>query len=218
MGTGAYKTRETALTRTGLQTPRDRIWNAMIKSRLFTVPRLHKALRAGPRPVSLAFIEAYVQGLIKAGYVEVLAPADKGARGRFQAADLGLTPKAKGPAPMVGADGKLLQAPVINTAMWRAIRIRKVVDAAQVAQDASMYDITCSQATAKKYLQALAHAGYLVVAAQAGNTAGALQRYRLVRDTGPLPPAVTRTKCVLDRNTGAIEPAQTAQEVCDALA
>ena len=117
--------------------------------------------------------------------------------------------------PRVDAQGRESRAPLGVIAMWRAMKVRRTFDAAQLAADATQGDITCTLGTAKSYLQQLKRAGYLAVERE--SVPGRLARYRLVRDTGPLPPAVTRAKVVFDRNTGELMPVQTAQEVADAL-
>jgi hypothetical protein len=119
--------------------------------------------------------------------------------------------------PQLDEDGQPNKPHIGVTAMWRAMKVRKTFDANTVATDATQGSVTCSLNTAKTYLTHLDRAGYLVVAKAARN-AGGLTVYRLVRDTGPLPPAITRAKVVYDRNTGVLHTVATAQEVCDAVA
>ena len=96
------------------------------------------------------------------------------------------------------------------------MKIRRVFDHAEIAADATQGEHVCTEATASAYVRQLAYAGYLRV--ERASKPGTKARYALVRDTGPLAPAITRARVVFDRNTGALMPCETAQQVCDALA
>ena len=204
----------TVVTRAGVQTPRDRMWAAMRKLQRFSTTQVLAQVGTGPAPLKLDRVQGYMEGLRKAGYLREVQAVTRGARGRLQAAVYELVPgMVKGAAPWVNDEGRVIEGPVITTAMWRAMKIRRVFNAEQIADDASQFGFTCSASTALKYLKALAAVGYLVKGSSSRQGL-----FKLVKDTGPLPPAITRTKCVFDRNTGAVLPTQTAQEVCDALA
>jgi transposase len=77
--------------------------------------------------------------------------------------------------------------------MWRSMKIADSFTFEELAGLSSTRKTTVSVATAKDYVQRLHRAGYL---AQDGD------RYSLLRsmNTGPLPPAIKRTKFVYDRN------------------
>lgn len=195
----------------GNRTPRERMWSAMRRLGTFTPTQIEDAAH----PITLESVLDYVAGLAKAGHVrQVKAQTRDAAAARFTNTQY-VVERSVALAPRVDAEGRESRAPLGVIAMWRAMKVRRSFDAAQVAADATQGDITCTLGTAKSYLQQLKRAGYLAVERE--SVPGRLARYRLIRDTGPLPPAVTRAKVVFDRNTGELMPVQTAQEVADAL-
>jgi hypothetical protein len=194
----------------GNRTPRERMWAAMRRLDTFTPSQIWDRAH----PITLEAVLDYVAGLAKAGFVRQVKAQTRDAAARFSTT-LYMVERPVALAPRVDADGRESRAPLGVVAMWRAMKVRRSFDAAQVAADATQGDITCTLGTAKSYLQQLKRAGYLAVERE--SVPGRLARYRLVRDTGPLPPAVTRAKVVFDRNTGELMPVQTAQEVADAL-
>lgn len=191
--------------RTGQRTPRERLWAAMLKLGRFTAVQLHEtAYPATPRTV-----QSYIECLSKGGYI---APAadDPQLTCRFWQ-----VVKRQPRAPMLDKHGQEVKPALGTLAMWRAMKVRKVFDAAQIATDATQGGVSCTLATAKAYVTVLLRCGYLRVDAK--SKPGTLARLRLIKDTGPLPPAVTRAKALFDRNTGELLLAQTAQEVGDGL-
>ncbi|MGC4076261.1 MAG: hypothetical protein QM702_04365 [Rubrivivax sp.] len=193
------------LERTGMRTPRERMWAAILRLTTFSAAQIEDAAH----PASRRATQSYLQALMKAGYV--LAQPHE----RFQTATYELVKPQQQP-PRLTRSGEASKAALGVLAMWRAMKVRKVFDADQIAADATQGGVTCSRCTAKAYIGALARAGYLRVDVQA--VPGRLARMRLVRDTGPQPPAVTRARAVFDRNTGQLHVTETAQEVGDGLA
>lgn len=194
----------------GLRTPRERMWAAMRKLGTFTPTQIEDQAH----PITLDSVLDYVTALTKAGFVRQVKAQSREDAARFTHTQY-VVVRAVAVAPRVDAEGRESRAPLGVIAMWRAMKVRRTFDAAQLAADATQGAITCTLGTAKSYLQQLKRAGYLAVERE--SVPGRLARYRLIRDTGPLPPAVTRAKVVFDRNTGELMPVQTAQEVADGL-
>lgn len=190
--------------RTGQRTPRERMWAAMLKLSRFQPVQLH----AEAHPATARAVQSYIECLSKGGFINAVDEAPTKYR-------LWEVIKRQARAPMLDREGKELKPALGNLAMWRAMKVRKVFDAGQIATDATQGGVSCSLASAKAYVTVLLRCGYLRVDAK--SRPGTLARLRLIKDTGPLPPAVTRAKALFDRNTGELLLAQTAQEVGDGL-
>lgn len=83
--------------------------------------------------------------------------------------------------------------------MWRAMRHIGAFTALDLALHATTDELGVSEAEATRYIRALLPAGYLRVL----RTASPPRRpavYRLVRNTGPLPPRLHRVSAVWDAN------------------
>lgn len=199
------------LERIGLRTPRERMWQAMRTLVNFT-PSL---VEDKAHPIKLSAVTDYLEGLVKAGYVGCVAPTDRRDNGHFRPTHYQVL-KFAAVTPQIDKEGEPVKVNLGVMAMWRSMKVRKVFDAELVATDATQGSVICTLWTAKSYLTQLNKAGYLKVE-KAAHNGGGLARYRLVRDTGPLPPAVTRAKVVYDRNTGELHTVATPQEVCDVV-
>ena len=203
-----------ALERVGLQMPHERVWAAVRKlGRLgaFTMLQLQDATLP---LVHWETVDAYSQDLRRAGYIELTAPVARG-KARFGAAQYRLVKDAID-APRFSRDGSPATQGTATLAMWRAMKALKDFDYHDIQRAATLPDVCeVSALSAKKYVLQLARAGYFrtVRAAKPGTAA----RYRMLRDTGAHAPAITRRKCVFDRNLGAFTWQQNEQEVCDGL-
>ena len=195
--------------RQGLRSPRERVWDAMLKMRgPFTLVELHC------RPaVKQKTVESYTAELLGAGHVRrvsggELIPGLGAKRTPVVYERVSKTPEAprlyQGKTSTIGA-GRL--------ACWRAMRVMargfSLDDLVRAASVEGVLQV--ARATVLWYVQALTRTGYLQ------QIKGTPTRWRLVHDTGPHAPAITRRKCVFDRNTGSFAELETAQEVCDAL-
>lgn len=200
------------LERVGLRTPRDRMWSAM-KTRFEFTPT---QIEDDAHPVTRGAVGDYIECLLAGGYIRLVKGQAQDARAKFTSKQFQVV-KMAAFTPQLNAAGQPIKPHLGVLAMWRCMKIRKTFNAQTVATDSSQGSVSCTVATAKAYCGALERTGFLVIVKPASN-AGQLATYRLVRDTGPLPPAITRVKAVYDRNTGELHIAQTAQEVCDAVA
>lgn len=193
----------------GLQTPRERIWKAVLHCpqasfNAFDVQALCKPM------VKVDTVRTYLSALALGGYLERVEsePAPR------QAIQYTLKRRVL-EAPRLNRDGAPVTQGLVTLAMWRCMRVLKAFNATQLAQAASVEDFTVNASTAKTYIGYLAQAGYLATVTP--SRPGVQAVYRLVRNTGPHAPAITRRKVVFDRNTGTFAELQTAQDVADEL-
>lgn len=198
----------------GLMTPRERIWRAAMsfpKGVSFTKTSLQD--HCSPM-VPWTALDDYLPALELAGYLKRVsghepAPGVMGQVVSYTRA------KDSYEAPRLDRAGKPVTQGTATLSMWRAMKVLRSFDYQDIAQAASLAPLVVAPSSAKSYVNVLARAGYLqqVKAAKPGVPA----RYRLTRNTGPHAPAITRRKCVFDRNTGDLAELQTAQEVADGL-
>jgi len=194
-------------------TPRDRMWAFIRKARKVTCQQLQEGV--GSPHLNLETIQDYLLVLCRSGYLKQLNKQGHDARVRFDEVHFELV-KDSIEAPRINKEGGKVTQGVVTLAMWRAMKAIKEFDYRDIQRAASLGDVLqVSAQTAKSYVVLLARAGYFktVRAAKPGIPA----RYRMVRDTGHHAPAITRRKCVFDRNTGAFTWQQSEQEVCDGL-
>lgn len=198
----------------GMKMPRERMWEAMLRLRKgFTV----WSVQDGAMPlVGFDATKDYIRELETAGFVKQTGGGEKTGNGARRTRPTFDLVKAPGLAPMI-SHGKAVTQGNGVLAMWRAMKIMKrgfsAADLVNAASIPGVFEV--KQFTAESYARALARAGYL--APLAPPKPGVSTRWRLVRDTGPHAPAITRRKCVFDRNLGEFAELETAQEVCDGL-
>lgn len=195
-----------------LLTPRERVWDAIKRlQKDFTVAAVQDACMP---MVSFGIVKDYMDDLGKAGYICRSKSATKLRGSAMSAPEFYLVEGRPHDAPRL-SNGKPVVQGLGTLAMWRAMRVLKVFDYHQIADAASMNSLVVRPSTAKTYLRLLAQAGYLAVVKP--GTPGTATSFRLLKNTGPHAPAITRRKCVFDRNTGSFAELETAQEVVDGL-
>lgn len=87
-------------------------------------------------------------------------------------------------------------------ALWRTLRMMRAdMTARELAAHASLPEAPVSERFAAAWLAALARAGRVQELVWKKNLPA---RYRLSRDTGPLPPVFRRAKVLHDPNTGEV--------------
>lgn len=201
------------LERAGMQTPRERLWSAARKLRRFTLMQLQDATKP---VVRFDTCETYLRCLVKAGYLAA-GPVQRRKVG-FGEAEYELVKDCLD-APRLDRDGKAVTQGLATLAMWRAMQILKSFDWQDVQRAATLpagrgAAVQVTAQTAKSYVNVLGRAGYFKTMQEA--KPGTPARYRLVRNTGPHAPAVTRRKVVFDRNAGEFAWQESEQEVVDA--
>jgi hypothetical protein len=199
----------------GLQTPRERIWAAVMQAgangQVFD--RLGVQDLCNPM-VRFTAVADYLQALQKGGYIAHVHSRPVPRTSVAHSFDYTLL-KPSGTAPRINIYGQPVVQGTGTQAMWQAMKVLAVFDFHAIARAATLGDLVVPASTAKAYIKALAHAGYLV--ALRTPKPGTATQYRLGNNTGPHAPAITRVKTVFDRNTGEFTHLQTKQEVCDGL-
>lgn len=84
--------------------------------------------------------------------------------------------------------------------IWSAMRTMGVFTPDELFAICANDDVKISFEYVRTYCRKLQTAGYFAVIEKA-RSGGRSARYKLVRDTGPLPPAVKTLECVVDGNT-----------------
>lgn len=88
-----------------------------------------------------------------------------------------------------------------QTNMWRTMRKARIFSAVDVELMSRTGEVDVNSVMAKKYCRLLCNAGYLNAEVKA--VPGKQQAvYRLIRDTGPIPPQPRRVRAVWDGNLG----------------
>lgn len=103
-------------------------------------------------------------------------------------------------APRLRRDGTPVTQGGGTENMWRSIYMLREFTHEDIAQHATTSDVTVSPETARAYIGFLMRCGYLKVLRKAQPIKGRLAQYRLIRNTGPLPPQVQRVKRIYDPN------------------
>ncbi len=140
-------------------------------------------------------INLYLAALTEAGIVEA-TPAPKPQSTRYRLL------KRPGVAPSVRVDGSRVLTG--HEAMWAAIRALRVMTARELSVSATTDAVKVPLETAKRFLRCLSDAGYLKIETAGTNKTSAVYRLKPSMDTGPLPPAILRTKLVYDQNRNEI--------------
>ena len=198
----------------GVQTPRERVGRARLASREVFTERGGQDL-CNPM-VSLDLVRDYLEALENGGYVKRVGGGQPRRRGgSLSEVEFKLLDRRPAEAPRLTQDGEPVTQGMATTAMWRAMKVLKTFNWHELATAATLDECVVHPNTAQAYCMALRRAGYLqTVRESRPGTAAVL---RLVKNTGPHAPAITRRKAVFDRNTGAFADLETAQEVCDGI-
>lgn len=89
--------------------------------------------------------------------------------------------------------------------LWKALRVQKVCDAPLLAAAAA-----APESSAREYLGLLVRAQYVEVVSHANGKTGSINRYRLIKDTGPRAPR-RNFDFMADDNLNAMVPLAPAQ-------
>ncbi len=137
-------------------------------------------------------ITDYVKRLVAGGYVEEHASFAE--TGRYVLVrDAGVHP------PRIRPNGQPVQQGKGTENMWRSMRMMKQFTPRDLMAHSTTDTVSVAEDTAKRYCSMLLKAGYLRVIQKAVPR----QRqatYKLLRNTGPLPPQIQRVKQVFDPN------------------
>lgn len=191
----------------GLQTRREQVWQTVracgIKGTFTEIDIDGECMPALPTQDVSRYLREFVAG----GALEVV--------GKTAHQQSAISSRFKSPIyRLLKTSGEAPGTPMLGTlAMWRAMKILKSFDSKDLASAASHPAAPVSHTTARMYVRFLYQAGYLHRLKPGKTAAGGSARYVLFKNTGPHAPAITRVKCVLDRNTGELINLQTAAEV-----
>lgn len=183
----------------GHLTPRERIWAAIRRQRVFGVMTIEEETRC-----EITTITTYLQALAAAGHIAVETQAERGEKGQYRQGTWRLARDVGVSAPRLNRAGGEVRQGRGNEQMWRAMRILGEFDYRDIAVHASTEECQIAPATAKSYVVYLARAGYFSVVRPP--RPGLPARYRLPRAkvSGPKAPQIQRVKSVYDPNLGRI--------------
>jgi hypothetical protein len=199
----------------GLQTPRERVWDAVLLLDKAGVPFNKTTIQDNCNPmVSWTLVDDYTKALEKAGYLTRVGGVGP-SQGVVGKPIEYMVAKFQREAPRVSLKVDKVTQGEGNEAMWRAMKVLPMFDYKDIAQAATLGTVQVKPLTAKVYVCELAKAGYLIT--MRPSKPGTPARYKLGKNTGMHAPAITRTKVVFDRNTGQVANLQTVQEICDDL-
>jgi hypothetical protein len=203
---------------TKLLSPRERMWAAMIKlTNLNKVDRTFTVFDVTDHayPCDHTSVGDYLAALQKAKLVELVEEQGrKGNGGDFSHRRWRLLVNWA-QAPRINKAGQVVTQGMGVLAMWRAARVRKTFTPNELAADASVGEIVVSVDTARQYCCALVKSGHFAYLLK--GKGGKTSTLRLVKDTGPHAPAITKAKVVFDRNLATHIVVDTPQETCDQL-
>ncbi|MGV6840007.1 MAG: hypothetical protein ACWA40_07405 [Planktomarina sp.] len=176
---------------TGAAGGQDGVWAHIRRVKVFTVTDIHNATGIPRKTIS-----DYIKRLIAGGVVQT--HGNGGDVDRFELVrDMGVH------TPRFRPNGEPVTQGMGTQNMWRAMRMMAEFSPCDIAAHSSTDTVKVSEATAKTYCSHLLRSGYLRVLVKA--IPGKRQaRYRLIKDTGPLPPKVQRVKRVFDQNSGQV--------------
>ena len=105
--------------------------------------------------------------------------------------------------PRIRPNGEPVQQGKGTENIWRSMRMLRQFTPRDIVAHSNTDTVTVSDATAQSYCSILLRAGYLRVLrkAQPGKHQAT---YKLIRNTGPLPPQIQRVKQVFDQNLGEV--------------
>lgn len=148
-------------------------------------------------------VRDYVNRLVRGGYVEV---AERRTRKGCTAGSRVFYRLLKRPAdaPSLNRDGSPARDACGQRQMWTAIRRMKTFVVSDLAITASTEECRVKETTAQAYVLRLAAGGYLAVREPGRPGKPAVWRLKPSMDTGPLPPAILRSRMVFDRNRNAV--------------
>jgi hypothetical protein len=198
-----------------LMTARERMWQAMLKLNRKQGSWTMSQIEDLAAPCDITSVRDYIDCLVAGKLAERLVDKQTPGKGEGFSSVPHRLLVTWAWAPRLTKEGKVVTQGFGQLAMWRVARIRKTFVPSQLSDEASTPALSVKLSTAKQYCLALEKAGYLKLLSK--GKGGIESHYQLIRDTGPQAPAITRAKVIFDRNTGAMQPLQTAQELCDEL-
>jgi Tfp pilus assembly protein PilV len=165
-------------------------WADMVQQRRFSARSI--AHRTGLR---IRTVEAYLTRLAAAGFI--VAGERHESHGEWTLAD-----NAPEAAPLLPLKGGV-QAGGATQNLWRSMRMMQQFTARDLAVHSTTPTVGVTESAAREYCAVLFDHGYLRAVRKATATRPAT--YRLVENTGPIPPEVRYVKRVWDANTRTLK-------------
>lgn len=168
---------------------RGALWNAACRIAPFSAFQLEDETKVEIKLVREIVAEWRDEGLIEEDHI--------GQNGRkfWRLSALGEQRRARGAGP-----GSIRRRPSARANMWRSMRGLQNFTARDIAVHSTTEEVTVSEEAALDYCQMLVRSGHLR-AVQKALPGRRPAIYRLVRNTGPVPPKERRISAVWDENT-----------------
>jgi hypothetical protein len=167
------------------------------RSRLWELAKIHIEFTAHDLSAadkrSLEFVRLAIKDWVRWGYAQ-----PNGKRGNR---DLYKVTKKPGTPPVSDEKGRVLSSATPTESMWFVIRKAGVFSFRDVAMQANTEATPVTEDQARDFCRMLVGAGYLRIERKADNK-GRLALYRLIHNTGPIPPREKRIRAVWDENKG----------------
>lgn len=196
-----------------LKTPRERVWEAVLLIDGGKGGQFDKtAVQDHCNPmVSWTLVDDYFDDLEKAGYLKRVGGTgvSKGVMGKPIQFVLA---KRQDETPRISVKGTKVTQGSGQEAMWRAMKVLSTFDYTDIAKAATLGTLVVTPQTAKVYVAQMARAGYLLTVRP--SKPGTPAKHRLGKNTGPNAPAITKCKCIFDRNLGIFTDAKVVKKSC----
>lgn len=190
-------------TRKNKPTGRQAQWLSMRKLNKFTIEEVAKA--SGQKYDTC---RTYIESLIKAGFLE-----NSNKVGLFKHAIFVIKKDNGYHAPRVNRKGEIVEQGSKQQAMWLGMRSMKTFTVPEMLKELISAGVQSTEFTIKDYCNTLVKAGYLALKKKGNSHYPTI--YSLVRNTGPKPPMVQRSKQVYDPNTFKVVWRQDADSICN---
>lgn len=183
---------------------RQPLWDEMVKfdGAPFTISDIYDQTY-----VSRHTIRSYLKSLVLAKYVARIEPEADAVREEAAIKFKIIVDPVPHHAPRLNRNGEpVMQGSGVEN-MWRTMRMLTQFSPRDLAAHATTDIVTVTETTAKSYCSTLLRVGYLKVVSKASPPKKQAV-YRLIRNTGPNPPMIQRTKQVFDPNTKQAYPVE----------
>lgn len=169
----------------------DGVWVEIRRRKEFTPLDIHHATEIPKKTIS-----DYAKRLVAGGVLEEVA--GDGVSPRYKLIrDMGVH------TPRFRKNGEPVTQGMGNQNIWRSMRMMSEFSPRDIAAHSTTDNVQVSEDTVRTYCTMLLRAGYLRVLVKA-IPSKRQARYRLIKNTGPLPPKIQRVKQVFDPNLNQV--------------
>lgn len=180
----------------------DAIWAGVRTLKVFSIKDLVCWVLSNQKSnISDHTVKSYVTRLLRGNYLSIDSVDELNGSGKKF--NYKLIHDCGVEAPRLCKDGSPSKQGLGREHMWRTIKIIKEFDFHELAIIASTEQVIIKPNEAKAYLLALSRAGYVQVKSQKSGSA-ARYRFNTLKNTGPKPPKVQRSKAVFDQNLNKV--------------